>query len=402
MFAAIMAAACDDATGPGSTETVSLDFCLAELPAWLAIQNEGSGWQQVLGGADGNFTFEATERVSIAYVRAFNLEYSTQVLNVTRDELQGISGRTCPELFGTKSLTGTVAGLTGQQVVRLSMATRVDATSTGNTSFSFDALPAGPLDLVATRFTTSTTQPADRVIVRRDLDLQSGAQIPVLDFSSSEAQTLSTNTVAFGNRGSDGVLVRTDYLSANGTQHQLMQFTGVSGLGSVFVSIPPGLRGPNDLHLLTTVASGATGTREVSQYYRNPTDRTFTYGPILETPVLSVIATTPYVRPRLVLESQPEYGSAADAFFGQLNAGIFRSLRIFTSAAFLGGRPATWQFEMPELAVGFQTEWGFVTGAEINGNAQGVEANVRLLLGGAPSDGDMVRSAVQTSNNVTP
>jgi hypothetical protein len=358
-----------------------------------------------MGSTDGTFQFEVTQRFSIAYFTAVDagggLQYSTHVLNVTRDELHGVLRRTCPEALGNKSFTGSVAGLTGQQVVRLTMASRVAATI-NTTTFALDAMPDGPLGLVATRFPTATTQPPDRIIVRRDLNLQSSTQIPVLDFASNEAQALATHTLAFANRGSDPVHVRADFLSANGTRHNLMLFTGVSGPGSIFVSVPAGLRGPNDIHVLSTVATSAAGAREVSHYYRDPTDRTFTYGPMVDVPALSVFATSPYVRPRLTVASQAEYPSAMEAFFSQQSGITFRSVRVFTSAAFLGGRPATWELDVPDLAAGYQTEWGFVTGAQINANARGLEGPVRVLPGGVPRDGDMVKSSVRTSNNVTP
>lgn len=404
-LAAVVASACDDdgITGPGAKETVSLDFCEGSFPEWFAIQNETESWVEVTGNVSGTFTFEATSRVSIAFVTTDGTDHSTSVLNVTRAELEGISGETCAELAGTKSLNGSVTGLTGEQIARLSLAAEVDGVNTGNTNYSFSGLPDGPLDLVATRFATSGTQPPDRIIVRRNLNLQTGSTIPALAFGSTEAQPLTSATVTFANRGSDVVSVETEYLSANGTRHQLMQFSGTDANASAFVSVPEALRGPEDLHLLSTFASAAAGIREVSQFYQNPSNRTFTFGPMLSMPAITVVATSPFRRTRLTVASQAEYDDAMEAFFSQLSGSSFRTVTVFTSAGFLGGRPTTWELEMPDLsAAGYDNVWAFPAGAEINANARGYDGDVNVILGAAPSDGDMVRSSIRGASGVVP
>ena len=399
----MLAAACDESTTapPGSKADVSLDFCASDIPAWVAIQNEGEGWQQVTGNSSGTFTFNATQRVSVASVTPQGANYSIQILNLTRNELEAISGKTCPELRGTKSLSGTAAGLTGQEAVRLSMAKAVAGATAGNGSFSFAGLPDGALDLVATRTATSFTQPPNRIIVRRNLNLQAGATIPALDFASTEAQPLATAVVTLANRGSDFVDLVTEFFSANGTEHRLMQMTGTDASAITFVSVPTTLRTPTDWHVLTVGASAASGTREVAQYYRDPSDRTLTFGPVLSAPALSIAATTPYVRPRLTVASQAEYPSAMEAFFSQLSGSTFRIIRVFTTAAFLGGRPASWVLEMPDLsAAGFQTSWAFPNTTSINSNALGYDGSVALILGGAPTDGATVRRAIRSTSTI--
>ena len=394
--------ACDDGTtAPRPKTNLSVDFCAGDIPAWFAVQNEGEGWQQVSGNSSGTFTFEAASKVSIAFVTVNGSSYSTDVLNLTRDELQDISGKACQEVSGSKSVGGTVAGITGQQVVRLSMAHAVAGATASNTSYNFTGLPDGPLDLVATRRATSSTEPPDRIIVRRNLNLQSGATIPVVDFATTEAQPLSTATVTVANRGSDFVDLGTQFLSATGTEHQLMQLTSSDASAFTFVSVPTALRGPNDLHLLTAIASAASGTREVSQYYGSPSDRTLTFGPTLSAPSMSIASMTPYVRPRLTVVSQAEYGTAMEAFFSQLSGASFRTVRIFTSAAFLGGRPSSWTLDMPDLsAAGYQNTWAFPNTALLNANARGFDASTTAILGGAPADGLTIKSAIRGTTTI--
>jgi hypothetical protein len=400
LSAVVVSACADGITGPGPKAPVSLDFCEGTTPIWFAIQNETEEWEEISGDAAGTFTFDATPQVSIALVVDDGFDFSTEVFNVTRDELDPLSGVTCAEGTGTKSLSGAVAGLTGQQVGRLSMALETDGVNTGNTSYSFAGLPTGPLDLVATRFATAGTQPPDRIIVRRNLDLQNGTNMPVLDFGSTEAQPLTTATVTFGNRGSDFVDVTTEYLSANGTVHQLMHFSSVDAGASAFVSVPEAMRGADDLHLMSAFASAAAGTREVSRFYRNPGNVTLTFGPMLGAATTSYLS-GPYVRPRLTVASQAEYASAMEAFFGQLSGASFRTVTIFTSSAFLGARPLNWELEMPDLsAAGYESVWAFPTSAQVNSNAHGFDGDVSVILGAAPSDGDVIRSSIRASSDV--
>jgi hypothetical protein len=385
--------------GPDPKRSISLDFCAGSIPIWFAVQNEDEAWQQVTGSAAGSFSFEATRQVSIAFVTTpVGSGFITNVLNVDRDELEAIAGDPCREISGSKTLNGSVTGLTGAQVVRLSMSPLVVAATTAtNSMFSLAALPDGPLDLVATRFPTATTQPSDRIIVRRNLDLASGSTIPALDFGAAEAQPLATAIATFANRGNDLVDLGVEYLTANVTRHPLMQTTNLSATSALFVSVPSALRGPDDLHRLTAIASAASGTREVTQFYRSPSDRTLTFGPVLSAPASSVASTTPYVRPRLTIAAQAEYPTAMEAFFGQLTGGTFREITIRTTAAFLGGVPATWTLELPDFsAAGYDNLWAFPNATGINTNARGYDGPVFLFSEFVASDGDMIKSAIRS------
>jgi len=54
-----------------------------------------------------------------------------------------------------------------------------------DSTFELKALPSGPRDLLATRFAHANgTGPITRMIVRRDIDVPDGTQLPVFDFAS--------------------------------------------------------------------------------------------------------------------------------------------------------------------------------------------------------------------------
>jgi len=205
--------------------------------------------------------------------------------------------------------------------------------------------------------------------------------------------------VTLANRGNDFVDLETDFLSSDGAEHQLMHFTSTNASVFTYVSVPVSMRGPSDLHLITAFSSSASATREVWQYYREPSDKTLTFGPGLSEITMSIASSTPYVRPRLTVPSQTEYPAAMQAFFGQLTGSTFRSVQIFTTAGFLGGRPATWTLEMPDLsAAGYQTTWAFPNTALINANARGFDGDVSVILGGDPADGQTIKSAIRATS----
>src|SRR5213594_2517372 len=146
---AMLLGACETTTAPGPKTAVSLDFCSAVVPNWFAIRNDGEDWQVLTPNADGTFNFDATDKLSIAFVRFRGLdvhspsEITTQIFNITTDELAPISGVSCDVTPGANQLSGTVAGLTGQQVARLSMAGNLALAQVNQPSYSFTGVPSG-------------------------------------------------------------------------------------------------------------------------------------------------------------------------------------------------------------------------------------------------------------------
>jgi hypothetical protein len=99
---------------------------------------------------------------------------------------------------------------------------------------------------------------------------------------------------------------------------------------------------------------------------------------------------------RASVVSQTEYPTMMQAFFGQLTGGSFRVVNMFTTAAFLGGRPATWELTIPDFTgTTYQNTWGLQSGASVNVNVQGFDGDAAVILGAAPEDGDTFRSALR-------
>jgi hypothetical protein len=389
----VLAIACGDVTAPPK-ESVTLNFCQTAPVIWLAARNERDEWREIAPDAPGTYTFDATPRVSVAFVRHFLSDYATDVLNLTRDELRSVADRQCPALSGTRELYGSIAGITAQQSATVKMGQFGASLNVSFPSFELGALPDGPLDLIATRAGGGGTVLPDRVIVRRDVDLPSGATMPVLDFASAEALAFPVATLTFANRGSDPVYLTSDYQTVNGTTHRLLWYDRLFADAAGFVGMPAALRRAGDSQVLAAYTSGAVGTRELIRTYGEAMDMTFAFGPPMSEPTSRFVTDAPYIRPGVSVPSQADYADAMQSFWSQLAGGNVRYLMMITSAAFLGGRPATWELELPDMsATGYESAWAFPHTFGLNARPRGIDGQLRLVLEAAPRDGDMVRTA---------
>jgi len=401
-LAATAATACSsDGVGPepGAKEQVSINFCPSFAPTWLAIQNEGEAWQSVSINPSGPTVVDVTPKVSVATVTTIFGSTFTQIANITREELSAAGVGAC-EPVGSGELSGSVAGLTGQQVARLSVATQTTGADAQTPTWTLSELPTGPIDLVATRYAAPFSQPANRVIVRRNVMPGVAATISPLDFGGSESHALESATVTVAGASGDLVSVQTSFTTANGTTHSLMDFSGSSATAFNYVSVPAALRTSSDMHLLDVWASSADGLREVLHSYRAPTNKTLTLGPMVNAPSISVISSplTTLVRLSAQVPSQPEYSTAMAVNY--LQATDVQSVRVvivMTTAAYFGGRPATWTLTIPDLSsAGYQTSWGLQAG-DYDWSVTGFEGNAALLLGGPATDGATLMSAMRSS-----
>ena len=393
-LAALLAAGCSDATAPRSPlplASVTLDFCTA-APIWLAIKNEGEDWREITAGTSGAYTFDATTWLSVAFVHGIG-SFSTTIYNVTRDELEILAPALCREPSGTKSISGSIAGVAAGEWMQLSMAPDLRAYADPNApSFSVQRLADAPTDLVATRM-TSDDRP-DRVIVRRGLNLPSGTTIPTLDFASGEARPIMAHTVTIANGGSDRLSMFSEFISANGTSHYLGSVNvAVGGSTAATVAVPATLHVAGDLHRLFSYASGDDGNgRDVTVFDATPGGNLLTLGPILNIPQVSSVASA-YLRPRISIASQREYPSAMEAHFFQHNGCAVNSYTILTSAGFVGRRPETWEIEFPDMSqAGYETLWA-PKGTSFGWQTRGVSGDSRVIFRGAPRDGDVIRQA---------
>jgi hypothetical protein len=398
-------AGCSDATSPETQALIDLvlDFCGSEIPTFFAFQNDGGAFTKVTADASGSFSFKAGNKVVLAFVQQFGADFSTNVFYTTKTDLQPISGVACIEGSGTKTLNGTVAGLTAGQAASVTMGTSSVFVVSPQTTFQITKVPTVAVDLVAQRevFGSSSVTP-NRMIVRRALNLTS--TIPVLDFSAAEAVAPASNTATVGGlvSGETNTLL-VAFGTTTGTSHLLSVTQGFSGGLQTIFGIPSTLTAAGDFHHLTLEAdvSNATSGRIVTTWYRNPADKTLTLGSTLNAPSVTTTATTPYVRLHATLAKQDEYNTLVSFLFTQASGTVSRDWSLTATAGYFGGTaPAIWDLTMPDLsAVAGFPAGGIQTGQSYTVDAEASNARPALFFGPestSPTDGETAKFAFRT------
>lgn len=379
---------------PPSTASVSIPFCSNDLPRWFAYQNEGYNWQQVLPTGSA-FNFSATQRVSIAYVYVGGGDTQINVFSVLRDEVSSSNDRDCA---GSRSYSGSIAGSASGQTARVTMGTAGASATATTPTFTLNGVAARPLDLVATLGTLSGDYlKPDKMIVRRSLDMGTGATIPVLDFAAAEAfAPAATSLTVQGLLAADFVELQNTFwttTSTFGAAHSAQ----LTASASTLYSVPAAQLIAGDLHELYIDASQSTSSqlqgRSYVEYFAAPADRTVQMGPTINVPSITTVTVSPYARVRGVITSQADYGSFMEfAYIQDISSGS-RIVLVGTSAAYLGGTPATWDITAPDLTgtAGFLSSWMLEPNQSTVYFVEGFAGRTPLLFGALPQPSEIAR-----------
>jgi hypothetical protein len=363
------------------------------MPAWFAYQNEGFAWQRVT--ATGNtFNFSATSKVAVAYTFVDGDDTQMNIFLATRNELSGITDRDCD---GTKTLAGTVTGLTAGQSAYVVMGANGTTTTTAN--YTLQGVAERPLDLVATRGIISGTLVPDKMIVLRSQALTS--TIPALDFTAAESfAPVSTTLSVTGFNTGDAIDFVNNFWSATSTFGTVHAAQATGGSSTLF-SVPAAQQISGDTHELLVDSyqpNGPTGTSIVT-YFQTPTDRTEVLGPVVSEPEVAVLTSTPHARLRGQLASQAEYPSASRFVFFQGTTSV-RVVLLVGTADYFGATPGTWDLVVPDFTgtTGFSSTWMLTAGQTTPFHATAYAARGDLLFGALPVPGESIKFAYWVSS----
>ena len=381
---------------------VSFQFCSVPSPTWVAYQNDEGPWTRVAAGANSTFSFSIASRGAVAIVTPRGTGYRLDVLYGTAAELAAIGPHwefACDVGPGPnpKQLSGTIAGVSAAEAVRIFMGPRLAVISGGKTTYTLTNTPDGVLDLVAVRGTSTgfLDFSTNKVILRRGLNPPNGASIPLLDFDAAESVVPTTANLTINGVGTGNDLLSiVDYRTPGRVAIDLT--SRLDATAHSYQGIPAAAQLPGDTHELLVVAApsnpNATEERWLLTAFHTATDRTVTLGPNLATPVVTAVSSVPYARYRLQLPLQNEYAEVAEAFFVQPT----RLAAVLVTRAYLGASPAAWDLVVPDLsaAPGFSADWGLRAGVLTNWTAaaaSGLGFYVDLV------DGETTRYAERSS-----
>jgi hypothetical protein len=388
---------------PPATASITMPFCPGFLPLWFAYRNAGYGWQQLTPTGNG-FTFNATQKVDVAFAFASATASDFNLYQVDRSELAFFNAATCP---GTRNYSGVASGMTSGQSALVTLGSSFTVASASEPSFAVEDVPSGALDLVAIRgiITSSFTFPTpDRAILRRGLDLANGAVIPDLNFAAAESFAPAAAVATITN-APQGALMAIVSSFVTPTMVGLLQISESATTPISLYFVPADQMLAGDLHEVYADATQSNGTVGQGQvdYAATVGDRSITLGPALSAPAVTMHGSGDYSRPRARFSSQPEYSTVALARFEQptLAGGVFVTLIV--SDAYHDGAPATWDLAVPDFSgtPGFNVAWMLRPGASAQYVTQGIGGPNRLVFGDRPVAGDSYRFAYQRSTVLT-
>lgn len=403
---AVLSMSCTDGVTVIDTDLdeLVLAFCASELPNWFAYQNEGGSWTRVQPDANNAFVFDASDRVAIAMTFDFGTSRLTDVYYTHVNELLPLSNRACTETSGTKTVNGSVSGLSTNETAVISMSSSSTSAFPLQANWSLSNIVNGPQDIIAHREldALSGASTPNRVIVRRNQNPVSGATLPVLDFASTEGQAISTNTLSIsGLLSGESNYYDIGFMTATGTSHALYASPFFTSPSQTLYGVPSGLTQAGDVHEIDLNADAASGTsyRTVRHWYRTPADKSLTFGAALNTPTVQTVTSTPYVRMRTTLASQADYPDFATAYFIQDQRSVF----VTVTAAHHSGTPSTWTNEIPDFgsAAGFPTNAGLQSGTSTQWFVEAFDGTLADYISATPTDGATVRLAGRSANTST-
>jgi hypothetical protein len=417
----IAVSACSEAVSPPPPPpppppfTARVTYCAGAEPVWVAFQDGDEAWTRALPStSNSNIVFQrtfASDRAAIA--TAFDAGFgitAVQVLYGTPDELE-LVGRTYPAfcLPFQKILLTSVAGLDANQFAYVAGGYVTEVPVLINESFALEGMPPGPRDIVAARVTfTASSSILNRLILRRGVDLPSGATLPVLDFNSAEAFAPAIGNVTLNGIG-DRATVSTRLITSNFDGLLSTPFGQPVGTVGPYAALPEDRLQPGDLEQLAAQTQGVAPSSRLSTsvYFRTPIDRTLEFGPEIIPPGFTTVAELPTLRLLARFVPQDAYDRAVVISYQQdvvdfngAHTGIQISVSMTAAYAQLIG---AWDLTIPELTgvTGFQPAWALIPGFDVRWSAVRLGGTLPLGFTAVPRDGDVQRIATR-DDVVTP
>jgi hypothetical protein len=386
---------------------LSFNQCFQAAPiTWMAFQDGGGPWNAVVP-VGSVFSFEmAQPRGTLAVVQNAGGSPRITIMHLTADEIALLASDGCPIVYPARSVSGSVAGVAGADLVNVNLGRGVRFLAPGTTDFQLTNLPEGALDLLATQYTTFPAE-FKKIVIRRDLDPADGAVLPVIDFSAPEAVAPVVNDLTIENILGETTSTVVNYLMGDGvTGYVLYAEPEVSANSNrTYHGVPAALFQAGDLHRLTAQATAADlmTTRSVTRYFGGATPQTLTLPAAIGPTPITAETNNPYVRLRLQYEPQADYDSYYTAFFMQNDGITTRQVTENFSAGYLAG--ANIDFTFPDFSslTGWNDLWALQPGSLITGSVSAVGwTGVGLIAFPIPEVGTRIFTGARVQIEINP
>jgi len=256
---------------------------------------------------------------------------------------------------------------------------------------------------------TGSNASADPKSSTGSVELSAALTLPVLDFGSAEAFDPVQANLTINNLGTDLAASLTYYFTGGGTGATgaaLFTLPFPSSGPFKYLGVPAAKQAAGDLHVVTVIAlpslTATDQTRAAALYFKDPTDRTITLGPVMNAPTVTATPTTPYVRFRATGTIQAQYNQAMSVSFSQSNTTIARTVSISASTGYLSGL-TTYDFQVPDFTgvAGWDNNWGPKAGIQTTWSVTGFAFTGGFSPIGTPIEGSGYQFGSRTGQ-ITP
>lgn len=237
-------------------------------PVWVAYQDGGGAWTRATTVSANTYRISANSAVvAVAWVYGAP-NYQIQVnyfpkAFLTATPTVDFCGVSPP--LGTKSVSGTAAGLSGNDRANVSMGGGFGLATVARPAFGLNTVLNGPQDLIAWRHDPVAEAGGtnrDRGLIRRDQDIPHLGSVGTIDLAGSESFAPATGVmtvagVAAGEKLTHGMQYLTRAACTNAPLYQV-----TADMPSPFTAygVPASAQRADDYHMMTTVAIGGEGT----------------------------------------------------------------------------------------------------------------------------------------------
>ncbi len=372
-------------TAPSGSGNVQISLaCFA--PIWVAYQDGTGAWTRATTVSPNVYRISVTGNYAgVALVFPSGGGFQTQINYLPKAYLTSAAtvnfcaaGGLPP---GTKSVSGTAAGLTGSDRANISMGGSTGLASTNNLNFGLNQVQNGPQDLIGWRHDPageSNGHPnPDRGLLRRDQNIPNLGSVGIVDLTGSESFAPATATITLpGTLAGEKLTHAMQYLTRPECVLSALYQTS-AGDPSPFTAtgIPGSLQRTDDYHYLIVSAVTGSGTpiightssRTYSTVFHTLTNQAVTLPPSIAGTTVTTLA-GPYKRLQAVIPTVPAFAPGGGLTY--ISQAPLRLVALVYAGSVFSGSQVT--LAMPDFTglAGFDPTWLPATSATGTWSAQ--------------------------------
>ncbi len=360
-------------TAPSGSGTVQISVaCFA--PIWVAYQDGTGAWTRATTVSPNVYRISVTGNYAgVAMVFPSGGGFQTQInylpkaylTNAATVDFCGAGGGVPP---GTKSISGTAAGLTGSDRATISMGGSIGLASVNNLNFGLNSVLNGPQDLIGWRHDPageSNGHPnPDRGFLRRDQNIPTLGSVGIVDLTGSESFAAATATITLpGTVVGEKLTHAMQYLTRpECVLSSLYQTSAGDPSPLTAMGIPGSLQRADDYHyLIVSAVTGAgtpiighTSSRTYSSVFHTLANQTVTLPPSIAGTAVTTL-TGPYKRLQAVIPTVPAFAPGGGLTY--ISQAPLRLVALVYAGSVFTGSQVT--LAMPDFTglAGFDPTW---------------------------------------------